>query len=190
MKDTIYNEMMTHPALFTHPQPKKVAVVGEFNGIVDEIAKHTNITDIGRVSPLDLPKWLKETPANSFDIIIQTADFGAAISQFHPLLKADGIFVQPCTNSLLQPNLLKSIYDGIKQGGFNDWQTLHFPHPGHSSHWYTIALAIKRTVSMRIREKDIYNRTFKTRYYNYDIHKAALALPQFVHDELELEMES
>ena len=37
----IYHEMMTHPALFTHPDPKRVAVIGGGDcGCVKEVLKH------------------------------------------------------------------------------------------------------------------------------------------------------
>jgi hypothetical protein len=41
-------------------------------------------------------------------------------------------------------------------------------------------MATKCPIFPRIREKDIYNKTFVTRYYNFDTHKAACVLPEFV----------
>ena len=33
-------------------------------------------------------------------------------------------------------------------------------------------------------EKDIFNKSFSTRFYNLDVHKAAFALPEFMRIEL------
>src|SRR5262249_31307176 len=41
-----YHEMLTHPAIFTHPQPKKVIIIGNGFGILQEVLKHTNISKI------------------------------------------------------------------------------------------------------------------------------------------------
>ena len=46
-------------------------------------------------------------------------------------------------------------------------------------------MATKRAAFKRVREKEIFNRPFTTRYYNYDVHKAALVLPEFMRSELE-----
>jgi len=48
----------------------------------------------------------------------------------------------------------------------------------------TAIMAIKTGTFKRIREKDIYNKPFATKFYNFDMHKAALALPEFVREEL------
>jgi spermidine synthase len=42
-----YQEMMTHPALFSHPDPKRVLVIGGGDGgILREIAKHDTVEEI------------------------------------------------------------------------------------------------------------------------------------------------
>jgi len=41
----LYHEMMTHPALFTHPAPKKVVVVGGGDcGTLQEVLQHNSVT--------------------------------------------------------------------------------------------------------------------------------------------------
>lgn len=42
----IYHDMIVHPALFTHPQPKKVLVIGGGDGgSIREIVKHPTVTE-------------------------------------------------------------------------------------------------------------------------------------------------
>lgn len=41
-----YHEMMVHPALFTHVNPKSVAIIGHHYGILEEVLKHPDIDRI------------------------------------------------------------------------------------------------------------------------------------------------
>lgn len=213
-----YHEMMVHPALFTHPLPKKVAITGNGFGILDEVLKHASVSEVHCIvenNPFDeaitqyfsylqaakkdkrvyyhltdAPEWLSQCEAETFDVIIQDqlpADFLAThFRHYYRVLHADGILVKPCQSTLAQPKALKPILQNVKQAGFNDWQTLNFPQPSYSPGWRTIMLASKFPAFKRIREKDVFNRTFDTRYYNFDTHKAALALPEFLRSELEI----
>lgn len=46
----IYHEMMTHPALFTHPNPRSVVVIGGGDcGTVREVLKHPEVRDVWQV---------------------------------------------------------------------------------------------------------------------------------------------
>ncbi len=46
----LYHEMMTHPALFTHPDPKKVLVIGGGDcGTLREVLKHPNVEQAWQV---------------------------------------------------------------------------------------------------------------------------------------------
>jgi len=95
----LYHEMMTHPALFTHPNPKKVLIIGGGDcGALKEVLKHSTVKEawqveiderVTRVSQEYFPDlcesnsdpraqfyfgdgiaWLKEQPSNSIDVII------------------------------------------------------------------------------------------------------------------------
>ena len=45
--NVIFYEMMTHPALFSHPRPARVAILGdEADGILSEVLKHSSVTDV------------------------------------------------------------------------------------------------------------------------------------------------
>lgn len=131
--------------------------------------------------------WLKQCEAEVFDIIIQGQYSENFLQEnyksYHHALRRDGILVQPCQSSLLQLKTFKPIFQNIQHAGFTDWQTLQFPQPSYPSGSRTAMLVTKHPTFKRIRERDVYNRTFATRYYNYDIHKAALALPEFMKEE-------
>lgn len=46
----LYHEMMTHPALFTHEQPKNVAIIGGGDcGILSQVLKHDSIESVIQV---------------------------------------------------------------------------------------------------------------------------------------------
>jgi spermidine synthase len=44
------HEMLTHPALFVHPKPTNITIVGHCFGILPEILKHPNITTVNVVA--------------------------------------------------------------------------------------------------------------------------------------------
>ena len=55
----IFHEMMSHPAIFSHPNPQKIAVMGDVEGhILKEVLKHPTIKDI---SPITAHKIKKKT---------------------------------------------------------------------------------------------------------------------------------
>lgn len=212
-----YHEMMTHPALFTHSQPERVAILGPSHGLVDEVLKHPSVNHVACISDNALVEeaisqyfssqtkikkdprvhyhktearnWLLQTELGSFDVIIQNTHSDEYLQEnylnYHRLLRADGLFIQPCQSSLLHLKTLRPIFQNIEQAGFTDWQSLNFPQPSYASGWRTLMMATKCPTFPRVREKDVYNRHFSTRYYNFDTHKAALALPEFVREELE-----
>jgi spermidine synthase len=95
----VYHEMMSHPALFLHPAPRRVAIIGGGDcGTLREVLKHPGVEhatqiDIDRLvteasqqhfpelcSAIDDPRaellfldgiqWIKDAPAGSLDLII------------------------------------------------------------------------------------------------------------------------
>ena len=108
----IYHEMMTHPALFTHPDPKRVAVIGGGDcGCVKEVLKHpvesviqieldervTRVSEeyfpglcTGNSDPrasfefTDGIKWMEQAADGEYDIIIidSTDPVGPALGLF------------------------------------------------------------------------------------------------------------
>lgn len=207
-----YHEMMVHPALFTHINPKSVAIIGQHYGILEEVLKHPDITRIVCIADnllldeavkeyfsqyqqanhdkrvefhsFNLKEWLSQNSAMTFDVVIKN-QLPINISKqqdetYYQLVSEQGILIKPCPSSLLEIKLLDEFTAHSKQAGFNSIQFLNFPQPSYPSGWRILMMATKMSIFKRIREKDIYNRSFNTRYYNYDMHKAALALPEFV----------
>jgi len=112
----IYHEMLTHPALFSHADPKNVIIVGGGDcGTLREVAKHScvkNITQVEidksvtnlamqyfpelcaanndpRVELLfdDAIKWMQHAATNSVDLII--------VDSTDPIGPAEGLFSTP-----------------------------------------------------------------------------------------------
>jgi spermidine synthase len=127
----IYHEMMTHPVLFTHADPRTVAIIGGGDcGALREVLKHPNVERaiqieiderVTRVAEQYFPelcesnhdpraefcfedgiKWMAEAEANSLDVII--------IDSTDPLGPAVGLFdeefYQQCYRVLKPEGLL------------------------------------------------------------------------------------
>ena len=135
----------------------------------------------------DYAKWIASATPDFFDIIIISKELNEIAPQFlehcFAALSSEGLLIQQSI-SPFQLSELKAIHAILQQAGFRDTQTLHFPQPKFPSGWRMAWMATKRGVFRRISEKEIFNKPFKTRYYNFDIHKAALALPEFIREEL------
>ena len=127
----IYHEMMSHPALLSHPMPRNVVIVGGGDcGTLLEVAKHGCVENIAqveidqRVTDLSLEhfpqlcaansdprvnlvfdnaiKWFKNAPVNSIDLII--------VDSTDPIGPAKGLFSTPfykdCFRALTTDGLL------------------------------------------------------------------------------------
>lgn len=198
--NTIFHEMMSHPGLFTHPHPTKVAIIGdEDSNILQEVIKHEPVGEITFISPHhttitsanpkihiysgDTADWIKNTAPHSFDVIIHAGQPSSELlKQFFTLLNASGMLVQQST-SPFEMAAIKSLANQLRLTGFNDQQILNFPQPSFSTGWRSIIMATKQTSFKRIREKAIFTKPFKTYYYNLDTHKASLVLPEFMRGE-------
>jgi len=127
----IYHEMMTHPILFTHPNPQQVAIIGGGDcGSLRETLKHTAIQQViqididERVTRLaeqyfpslcesnhdpraklkfeDGIQWMANRPENSLDVVI--------VDSTDPIGPAEGLFniafYQSCRRALKPDGLL------------------------------------------------------------------------------------
>lgn len=127
----IYHEMIVHPALFSHPAPKRVAIIGGGDcGTLTEVLKHRGVEEawqieiderVTRVSEQYFPElcsrnddprarlafidgiaWMRERPANSLDVII--------IDSTDPVGPAAGLFhpdfYRDCRNALGERGVL------------------------------------------------------------------------------------
>ena len=214
----LYHEMMSHPALFTHPAPKKVLIIGGGDcGTLSEVLKHREVervwqVDIDeavtRLSQIYFPelcasnrderarllfddgiKWVRDAAAASLDIIIvdSTDPIGPAEGLFNPafygqchrVLRSGGLLVQQSESPLYHLQLLKDMHGAMRAAGFRDARTHYFPQPVYPSGWWSATMACKDAGIQNFRETTARDKTFKTRYYNADIHRAARVQPEF-----------
>ncbi len=198
--NTIFHEMMSHPALFTHPHPKNVIIVGdEDSNILHEVIKHDHLAEIVFISENNASSkeknpnirfyssnktdYFHEIAPHSIDIIIHAAQpSDELLKKFFTLLRMDGMLIQQST-SPFEMVTVKSLANQLRLAGFHDQQILNFPQPSFSSGWRSIIMATKQAGFKRIREKAIFAKPFKTYYYNLDTHKASLVLPEFMREE-------
>ncbi|MGZ5053207.1 MAG: polyamine aminopropyltransferase [Methylobacter sp.] len=213
-----YHEMMSHPALFTHPNPKKVWIIGGGDcGTLREVLKHPSVEQavqididerVTRLAEIYFPelcesnndpradlkfidgiKWVKDAEPNSVDLIIvdSTDPVGPALGLFSEefyrdcfaCLTENGMVVQQSESALYHLELIKEMRGAMSNAGLTHLQTLFFPQCLYPSGWWSATIASKGDLS-KFREADSANKAFDTVYYNVDIHKAALAQPEFV----------
>jgi len=126
-----YHEMMSHPVLFTHPNPKKVWIIGGGDcGTLKEILKHPGVEQavqididerVTRLAEIYFPelcesnhdpraelkfidgiKWVKDAAPNSVDIII--------VDSTDPVGPAEGLFCaefyRDCFNCLTENGIV------------------------------------------------------------------------------------
>jgi len=214
----LYHEMMTHPALYTHHDPKKVLIIGGGDcGTLKEVLKHKSVerawqVDIDeavtRLSEKYFPElctsngdprakllfedgiqWIKDAEESSLDLIIvdSTDPVGPAEGLFsksfyaecHRALHSDGLLVHQSESPLYHLELIKEMQQAMRDAGFKNTKLLHFPQPSYPSGWWSATIASNGQDLNGFREMDARAKTFKTRYYNADMHKAALAQPEF-----------
>ena len=224
----LYHEMMTHPALFTHRDPKKVVIIGGGDcGTLKEVLKHPGVEEawqveiderVTRLSEQYFPElcesntdpranfffgdgvqWIRDVAPGSLDVIIidSTDPVGPAEGLFALdfyrdamlALREGGIIVQQSESPLLHTiTIIKGIHDDMREAGFRHVRTLPFPQPVYPTGWWSCTLASKEKPVIYFREEDADKRPFVTRYYNADIHRGALAMPQFMVNTLEDEV--
>lgn len=212
-----YHEMISHPVLFTHPNPKNVCIIGGGDcGTLREVLKHDRVEKavqididerVTRLAEQYFPElcesnhdpraelkfidgihWIKEAAPGSLDIIIidSTDPVGPAEGLFstefyrHCLtsLTPSGILVQQSESPLLHMKILGDMRKAMKNAGFPQRQTLFFPQCIYPSGWWSVTMA-GHTDLTHFREQACAEKSFATRYYNAEIHRGALAQPEF-----------
>lgn len=187
--EMIFREMMTHPVLFTHANPKKMMILGDDNNsILMEALKHTpvNILQVNQ-NPTDAKhervQWttaLEWKNHSALDVIISTLPMDATdLEHFYHMLQPAGMVIT-VGFSPFDLHALKAEAERLQAAGFHDLQLVHFPQPHFKTGWRTAFMALKEGIFKRVKEKKIYNKTFETHYYNFDVHNASLVLPEFM----------
>jgi spermidine synthase len=214
--------MITHPVLFTHPEPQRVVIIGGGDcGTLKEVLRHACIEQVTqveidrRVTELseqffpalcesnhdpraqilfeDGIQWITQTPEGSIDVIIvdSTDPIGPATGlynrafyqQCRRALKPQGLLVQQSESPLLHLALLSSIHREMRAAGFETTRSVQFPQCVYPSGWWTVTMGGVGDLTA-FRYADALNKSFPTRYYDADIHKASLVLPSFLSEAL------
>lgn len=76
----LYHEMLAHPALFSHPQPKRVLIVGGGDcGTLREVLKHT---EVERVTQVDIDEQVTRVSEQFFPALCSANDDPRARLEF------------------------------------------------------------------------------------------------------------
>lgn len=135
-------------------------------------------------------KWMKNAEPGSVDVVIvdSTDPIGPAeglftaefFSDCYRALGESGLLVQQSESPLLHlDTIIKPLQKAMRDGGFIQIHTLQFPQPCYPSGWWTATMAGKKDL-FNFREVDAMNKPYATKYYNVDIHRAALATPELL----------
>jgi len=215
----IYHEMMSHPALFTHPDPKRVLVIGGGDcGTLREVLRHPGVElaeqveldeRVTRVAEQYFPalceknndprarfhftdgiQWVADARPGSYDVIIidSTDPVGPAAGLFSETfyknclraLSPQGVVVGQSESPLFHADLIVSVQRAFKAAGFRDVASLFFPQCTYPSGWWSATMACKEGAVAQFRAQASAAKGFATRYYNHEIHAAALARPEFL----------
>ena len=220
----LYHEMMSHPALYTHPKPDNVLIIGGGDcGTLREVLKHPEVKSaqqveidarVTRLSEEYFPelcesnkdpraelhfvdgiKWVNEAEPGHYDVIIvdSTDPIGPAEGLFneafyrdcHRVLGERGILVQQSESPLYHLKLINAMRNAMRRAGFEQLHTLDFPQPVYPSGWWSATMAGKDGALDNFREADVNTKPFATRYYNCEIHKAAMVEAPLLAESLE-----
>lgn len=214
----LYHEMLAHPALYAHPAPERVLIIGGGDcGTLREVLKHKGIQ---RVVQCDIDeavtraavqffpvlteanadpraelvfedgvKYVADSADGAWDLILvdSTDPFGPSTGLFsEPFLRevvralaADGLYVQQSESPIFQlEDCILPMHRNLRAAGFAEATELHFPQPVYQSGWWSAAFAARQPGALA--RRDDARAPVECDYYNADMHRAALAQPQFV----------
>ncbi|MEO8995809.1 MAG: polyamine aminopropyltransferase [Rhodanobacter sp.] len=139
-------------------------------------------------------KYMADAEPESIDLVIvdSTDPVGPAEGLFnesfystcYKALRHGGILVQQSESPLAHIDLIKSMRSAMRTAGFSAVRTLPFPQPCYPTGWWSCTMARKGGDLSGFRERGAISKSFRTHYYNAEIHKAALAQPEFMREAL------
>jgi spermidine synthase len=179
-----------------HPDVTRVVQV-DIDEVVTELAlKHfpelCASNDDERATLLfdDGVRYVAEADERSVDVVIvdSTDPAGPGEGLFNRtfyanclrMLRDGGILVQQSESPLLHMKLILEMRAAMTDVGFADLQTLTFPQMIYPSGWWSCTLARKGKSFVGFRERDANAAAFRTEYYNVDVHRGAMANPNFM----------
>mmetsp|Transcript_8297 Transcript_8297/g.13757 ORF Transcript_8297/g.13757 Transcript_8297/m.13757 type:complete len:320 (+) Transcript_8297:52-1011(+) len=137
--------------------------------------------------------WVHNRSADSLDVIIvDSTDPGewgpgdvlykeAFYAACKRALKANGVMVQQSESPLIHQKLIKTMRKRMLAGGFDWVHTFSFPQPCYSTGWWSCTMAgTAATNPANFRYSDAAGKSHQTSYYNADMHRASLAVPEFL----------
>jgi len=134
-------------------------------------------------------RWIAQAADASLDVIIidSTDPVGPAEGLFtrdfyhdcHRVLAPGGLLVQQSESPLYHLDIIRGMIGDLTGAGFEGVQTLFFPQAIYPSGWWSATMACRDGAIPEFRVDAAAERPFETRYYNADIHRAALAQPEF-----------
>ena len=143
---------------------------------------------------IDGIKYMADCEPESIDVVIvdSTDPVGPAEGLFnadfyetcYKALRPSGILVQQSESPIAHLDLIKSMRAAMRTADFQAVRTLTFPQPCYPTGWWSCTMARKGADLSGFRERGAATKQFETRYYNADIHKAALAAPEFIRETL------
>lgn len=134
--------------------------------------------------------WVRECNDEEYDVILIDGSDpeGPAAVLFSEeflqacfrALKPGGVFAGQSESPLFHMDLIKHVQNTLKDAGFSDVATINFPQCTYPSGWWSATLAAKQSSLREFRK----NNVVAGKYYNSDVHQAALAMPSFMKQEL------
>ncbi len=139
-------------------------------------------------------KLMAELEPESIDVVIVDSTdpvgpaeglFGAKFYQScFKALRNGGILVQQSESPVAHLELIRDMRTYMKAAGFQAVKTLPFPQPCYPTGWWSCTMARKGIDLTDFRERGAATKQFATRYYNVDVHRGALATPEFMREGL------
>jgi spermidine synthase len=154
----LYHEMMSHPALFSHPAPKNVVIIGGGDcGTLKEVLKHPVLSvkqieideRVTRLAEIYFPElcsanhdkraellfqdgihWMQNAPSNSVDVIIvdSTDPIGPAVGLFNQAFYEQCHRVLTPEGILVQQSESPLLHQSILQQMRQAMKNAGFPH--------------------------------------------------------------
>jgi len=221
----VYHDMIVHPALFVHPAPKQVLVIGGGDGgTIREVVRHPEVelATLCEIDGLVVEKSVEFLPElacaidgshpkvklhiddglayirenrDSFDVILvdSTDPIGPAVGLFekdfyqlvHAALKEDGIMVAQSESPFYHADIQKKMYGALREV-FPIVEMYQAFIPTYPSGLWSFAFASKKYHPVRdFDRRRAAARTFRTRYYNEDLHLGAFMLPTFARENID-----
>ncbi len=179
--DFIKDEMLTHIPMCVHPEPKKVLLIRENEGIESELKKHQN-TDVQELDLNDALISLQELDEGSIDVVIVSTNLFESDRVFWGLVKRalslKGVisstapsYLDEETKAKAQIEIMGEYFRIVMPYGFMQQ---------HCSFALFASNMLHPTADINLQRADL---TEGFRYYNSDIAIAAFAMPNMIRKE-------